>query len=88
VQAQLISRILPPYPALARQRGLTGEVRLVADIDARGDVKNVRVVSGDPVLGVAARNAVALWKYKPATLNGRPVSTPTEIRLVFGGPEK
>jgi TonB family protein len=84
VPAQLVSRVLPTYSELARQRAATGVVRLTADIDEHGVVKNVKVLSGDPILGTAAKNAVVMWKYKPATLNGQPVSTPTEIQFVFG----
>ena len=51
-------------------------------------VKNAKIVSGDPVLGMAAKNAVLKWKYKPATLNNRPVATDAEIQIVFGDPRK
>jgi TonB family protein len=84
VPPQIITKVLPTYSELARQRAATGVVRLAADIDEHGVVKNVRVLSGDPLLGTAAKNAVVMWKYKPATLNGQPVSTPTEIQFVFG----
>jgi protein TonB len=87
-QAQLIRRTLPEYPNLARQRGVTGIVRLTAAIDERGEVNNVKVVSGDAVLATAAKNAVLQWKYKPATLNGRPITTTTEIQIVFGEQNK
>jgi TonB family protein len=59
-------------------------VRLTATIDEHGDVKNVKVLSGDVILGAAARTAVMHWKYKPALLNGKPVSTTTEIQVLFG----
>jgi TonB family protein len=63
-------------------------VRLTAAIDERGEVNNVKVVSGDAVLATAAKNAVLQWKYKPATLNGRPIATTTEIQIVFGDQNK
>ncbi|HJZ96784.1 MAG TPA: energy transducer TonB [Candidatus Solibacter sp.] len=84
IQAQLIKRTNPEYPSLARQRALFGTVRLTATIDEHGDIKNVKVLSGDVLLAASARDAVKLWKYKPAILNGRPVATSTEIQIVFG----
>jgi protein TonB len=82
-EAQLISRTLPVYPQVARQRGLFGVVRMEAVIDEYGAIRNVKVVSGDPNLAVAARNAVMTWKYKPATLNGHPVTSTATIQVSF-----
>jgi TonB family protein len=59
-------------------------VRLSATIDEHGNIKDVKVLSGDVILAASARNAVLLWKYKPATLNGKPVATTTEIQILFG----
>jgi protein TonB len=84
VQAVLINRTMPDYPPMARQRAISGVVRLTATIDEHGNVKNVKVLSGDVILAASARNAVLLWKYKPAILNGQPVPTNTEISITFG----
>ena len=85
---QIISRVPPTYPSAARQHALRGEVRLNAEIDEHGDVRNVKVVAGNAILAAAAKDAVAKWKYKPGTLNGEPISTATEIRIVFEDREK
>jgi protein TonB len=87
-EAQLVSRMMPVYPALARLRNLYGVVRMDAVIDERGDVKNVRVLSGDPVLAGAAKNSILMWRYKPATLNGKPIATSVSIQIVFGDRNK
>jgi periplasmic protein TonB len=86
--AVLINRTMPDYPSLARQRALTGVVKLTAAIDERGNVKDVKYVSGDAVLAAAAKNAVWSWKYKPARLNGKAISATTEIQIVFGDRNK
>jgi protein TonB len=83
-QAQVITRRLPEYPALARQRAVLGTVRLEALVDQHGDVQSVKVLTGDPVLAAAAKNAVQTWKYRPATLNGQPIAIRTEVDIVFG----
>lgn len=48
------------YPAEARAKGLTGDVRLLVVIDANGKVKALRVLesSGSPVLDEAAKESV------------------------------
>jgi periplasmic protein TonB len=87
-EAQLIDRPLPGYPALARARGIFGIVRLEAVIDERGAVKDVRVVSGDPILALAAKNTVLTWKYRPAKLNGKAIATMVRVEVSFGDRNK
>ena len=86
--AQIIERVLPEYPLLARQQGMYGTVELEALVDADGKVKDVRVIRGAAVLGAAAQKAVQKWKYKPALLNGKPVESPVEIQISFRSPDK
>jgi TonB family protein len=87
-EAQLLDRKLPEYPAAARQHGLYGTVRMEAMIDENGAVKNVKVVSGDPLLAASARAAVLQWKYKAATLDGHPIAVSAVIQFVFENPNK
>jgi TonB family protein len=81
--AEVISRKDPEYPRLARQAGASGMVELEATIGLDGRVKNARVVKGNPMLQKAALDAVLEWRYRPATLNGKPVESPIEIKLNF-----
>jgi periplasmic protein TonB len=80
---QLIERTLPAYPPLARRLKFTGLVHLEALVDEHGNVKEVKVLSGQPMLATAAKDAVLKWKYKPATLNGRAISTTVAIEIAF-----
>ncbi len=82
-EPQLIERALPAYPALARRLKFTGSVRLEALVDEHGNVKDVRVLSGQPMLATAAKDAVLKWKYKPATLNGRAIASSVAIQIMF-----
>jgi protein TonB len=82
-QAQLISRTDPQYPQLAKLSGAAGVVVLSAIIGTDGNVKDVRVASGSPLLRDAAIAAVKQWVYRPAILNGKPTESETRISLNF-----
>jgi protein TonB len=82
-QAQLIFHRNPEYPPIAKNSGAQGEVVLTATIGLDGKVKNVKVVSGHPLLRNAAIAAVKQWVYKPTRLNGVPVEAETRVSLNF-----
>jgi TonB family protein len=64
----------PAYPAKAREAGVSGIVILEAVINEGGEVRDVRVLKGQPAgLSEAAVKAVESWKFKPATKAGLPV---------------
>jgi len=84
VQAGLILQKVPPvYPALARHGRIQGNVQLKAIIGSDGKIKNLTVVSGNPLLVDAALDAVKHWTYQPTLLNGVPVEVKTEIVVRF-----
>jgi TonB family protein len=69
-----ISGAAPVYTELARRAQISGTVILEAIIDEQGNVENAKVLKGQPMgLDQAAVDAVQTWKFKPATLEGRPV---------------
>ena len=73
----------PRYPLIAESARVQGIVVLQAIIDKQGDVSDLRIVSGPPMLQQAAYNAVKTWKYKPFLLNGKPVLVRTQMNVVF-----
>jgi protein TonB len=81
--AKLIHQPQPIYPVLARQTGIQGAVVLRAVIDHDGDVSELQVISGHPLLVQAALNAVKQWRYQPTLLNGEPVEVETTITVSF-----
>jgi TonB family protein len=87
-EALLVDRTMPVYPAVARAHSVFGIVRLKATIDIHGAVKDVTVMSGDPVLAAAARTAVLKWRYRPATLNDQPIVSSALIQINFGDQNK
>lgn len=81
--AKIIDQVRPIYPPLAKQARIQGVVRLEAIISKQGQIENLRVMSGHPLLIQAALDAVRLWRYQPTLLNGEPVEVVTTIDVVF-----
>lgn len=79
----LIHRVEPSYPTLARAARVQGDVVLTAVISVNGEIENLQLVSGHPMLVPAAITAVKQWRYKPYLLNGQPVEVETTITVIF-----
>jgi len=79
----LIHRVEPVYPTLAKAARVQGEVLLKAVIDVNGNIQNLQLISGHPMLVPAAISAVQGWKYKPYLLNGQPVEVETMVTVIF-----
>ena len=83
MEAMLVHRVQPEYPALARAAHVSGTVQLRAIIARDGTVRELQVMSGNPLLVQAARVAVLKWRYRPTLLNGEPVEVETYITANF-----
>jgi protein TonB len=83
MEGNLIIRVQPAYPLLARQVRVQGLVVLRAVISRDGAIENLQVLSGHPMLVQAAVDAVRQWRYRPYVLNGEPVEVETEVKVNF-----
>lgn len=81
--ANLIRKVTPTYPPLAKQARIQGTVRFTAVIGKDGTIQNLQLVTGHPLLVAAAQEAVKQWQYKPTLLNGEPVEVVTQIDVNF-----
>lgn len=79
----LIHKEEPVYPSIARAARVQGDVVLSAVIDINGQIQNLQLISGHPMLVPAAIAAVRQWRYKPYLLNGQPVEVETTITVIF-----
>jgi TonB family protein len=82
-QAKLISQERPVYPPLAKQSRISGVVHLAAVIGKEGNVIDLRVISGHPLLIPSAIGAVKNWVYQVTLLNGEPVEVSTQIDVNY-----
>jgi TonB family protein len=79
----LLSKVQPQYPADAKEARIQGVVVLQATIDKEGNIAQLELISGHPMLAPAAIEAVRQWKYRPYLLNGDPVEVETQIQVNF-----
>ena len=81
---ELIHRVEPEYPEPLRQARVEGLVEMEAVVTEAGEISNLRVArSTDPRLEAPARAAVAQWRYRPATFEGKPVKVYLTITTSF-----
>jgi periplasmic protein TonB len=83
MEGNLIHRVQPQYPTLARQARVQGVVVLRAVITCEGKIANIQVVSGPPLLVQSAMDAVLQWSYRPYCLNNEPVEVETQVTVNF-----
>jgi protein TonB len=80
---RLTHKVDPIYPSEARIQRVEGAVILDALVGEDGNVHEVQVTSGQPLLAKAAAQAVRQWRYQPFQLNGKPVSIHNQITIQF-----
>src|ERR1700677_3876840 len=73
------TKVVPEYPATAKQMSLSGKVRIEATIAPDGHLASTRVVGGSPLLVNAALEALKKWRFEPA-----PKDTTEMIEFAFG----
>jgi TonB family protein len=82
-QGQLIRRVDPAYPAIAKEQHAEGTVRLNLTVGTDGVVRGVALLGGPRLLIDTAEKAVRQWRYSPTLLDGKPVEFQREVDLTF-----
>lgn len=83
----LVKKVEPTVPPLAKTMGLGGAVSAEILIDSQGKVSSVKLLSGHPMLAPAFIEAVKKWEYKPFPANGQPVAVSTTVEWVVATPK-
>lgn len=72
---KVISRVIPEFPEMARQKNITGKVYVRAWIDVNGNVVDAKIVKSDnPMFDTPAIEAAKKTKFSPAKANNQPVA--------------
>ena len=79
-ERKLITRVEPDYPETLKRLNIGGTVRLRVSISAKGNVVNVELLGGNPILGESATIAVMKWTYAAGSTR-----TITEVSILFDG---
>ena len=82
-QAFRTKDVAPQYPSEARSRHIEGTVLMLMHLNKLGQVQDLYVISGDPLLARAAVTAVSQWEYRPYLLNNEPVAIETQVSVHF-----
>jgi protein TonB len=83
---KLVTKPLPPYPALSQRLGEQGTTRLKCTVGTDGKATDVSVAnsSGSTRLDAAAVQYVKEnWKWEPATRDGKPVADTIQVDVVW-----
>jgi len=86
VAPEIVFRVNPLYPEPARRMRREGIVVVRAEIGRDGDVRDAAVTMAQPPnLGFeqSALDAVRAWKFRPATIEGRPVAVLYHLTVRF-----
>ena len=82
-QSKLVSKVDPVYPEEAKANRVAGAVILQTKINEVGEVFEVTVLRGHPMLDDAAVSAVKQWRYSPTYLNGEAVPVIATVSVIF-----
>ncbi len=85
VDPRYAEALQPPYPLSEQRAERTGSVRIEVTIGTDGRVRSVRRISAtnDAFWEVAERQARTRWRFRPATVDGRPVESTKVMTLTF-----
>ncbi len=75
---KVLKKVAAQYPAILKQRGIGGVVKLRVFINTNGTVRDSVVVGGNPILANCAQKAVKQWLFSPSTSE-----SDMEVSIVF-----
>ena len=83
MRSLLKNQVVPDYPKDAKREGIEGTVVLFLDVDEKGSVLRIKVISGHPLLAVSAVEAAKRLRFRPYNLNGEAVESDGQVSYLF-----
>jgi TonB family protein len=84
----LLKKVEPEYPPEAQATGLEGSVIFRIVIGKDGEIKEIHLRRGKPILIAAAAKALSNWQYETFMLNGEAVEVESLVTVQFRLPGK
>ncbi|MDX9786952.1 MAG: TonB family protein [Desulfobacterales bacterium] len=80
-----LGRVPPVYPMSAKRRGIQGWVKVRILVNELGNVEQVSIEGAKPagVFDQSVMDCVSSWRFKPGTVEGRPVRAWAETTVRF-----
>jgi TonB family protein len=75
---KILKRVAAQYPAVLKQRGIGGVVKLRVFVNANGTVRDSSIIGGNPILANCAQKAVKQWLFAPDSTDSE-----VEVSIVF-----
>lgn len=74
----------PDFPRAAHDAKISGTILLEVVISGQGVATDARIVRGAPFgMNEGALTTVRNWRFKPSTLNGKPVTAIVQVEVLF-----
>jgi TonB family protein len=83
MDSKISNKVSPQVAPEAMKKHLSGKVVIELILDVTGNIKESRVLEGDPILSAPVLDAVKQWRFAPTTLDGDPVEVDLQIPYVF-----
>ncbi len=78
-----VKRTTPEYNPMAKQMRIQGDVEVEVKISETGEVSDVKVLTGNPMLSATVVKAMKDWKFSPFTEDGKATAAVATFRFTF-----
>ena len=87
IEYEILKEVDPKYPIKARKIGYNGNGEVIVEflVDLKGDVKNIKFISGETKYGFKEEvfKALQQWKFKPIEYKGKKIKVSFEKTFIF-----
>ena len=83
LESYVTRKVPAAYPYTARQARIEGLVVLTIVVDEKGNVQEVKAISGPAVLARSAEDALRHWHFNPIIVDGKPTLVESRVSMDF-----
>jgi TonB family protein len=83
MNSKIMNKTPIQVPPQAIEKHISGKVVVEVILDVEGNIKELKVLEGDPILSDSVMETVRKWKFEPTKLDGDPVEVDLQIPFVF-----